>query len=69
MAKRTYHLTIEYDKESEEIEYIAESIDEVTEQEIISLVIDMSGLAAEGSDQTVEESLKILSRFYIIGRA
>jgi len=69
MAKRTYHLTIEYDKETEEIEYIAESIDEVTEQEIISLVIDMSGLAAEGSDQAVEEALEILSRFYIIGRA
>ena len=34
MSKRVYHLTIEFDPETEEIEYILETLDELDEDNI-----------------------------------
>ena len=67
MAKRTYHLTIEYDKETEEIEYISETLDEETEQEIIGLVVELGSLANDTYFD--EEMVKMLEKYHIIGRA
>ena len=62
MSKRIYHLTIEYDHETEEIEYIMESVDED------SLDIQVIGEVnlAEYFDEAV---LKLIGECYEVGEA
>ena len=65
MSKRIYHLTIEYDKETEEIEYILETVDEVDEDHIQLTQIGVIDLEEYFDKETLKE---ILSN-YEVGEA
>ena len=57
MSKRVYHLTIEYDKENEEIEYILETIDEVDEDHVQLVQIGSIDLEEYFDKETLREIL------------
>ena len=62
-SKRVYHLTIAYDPETEEIEYIMESIDESSDSEGILLGTADFAEYFKGTDDMDEEVAKILESF------
>ena len=58
MSKRVYHLTIEYDKETEEIEYIMETIDEIDVDHIQLVRIGSIDLGEYFDKETLKEILQ-----------
>ena len=58
MSKRIYHLTIEYDKETEEIEYILETIDEVDDDHVKLIQIGTIDLENYFDKKTLKEILQ-----------
>ena len=62
-CKRVYHLTIAYDPETEEIEYLMETIDEESDSEVVLLgTADFSDYFK--NDQDIDEDVqKILESF------
>ena len=65
MSKRVYHLTIEYDKETEDIEYILETIDEVDEDHVQLVQIG----AIDLEEYFDKETLKEILQNYEVGEA
>lgn len=59
MALKTYVLTIEYDEESEEVEYLTE---ECVEEEFECLVDDL-----DISQYWDEETMKLINEIYDVG--
>ena len=57
MSKRVYHLTIEYDQETEEIEYILETVDEVDEDHVQLTQIGVVDLEEYFDKETLKEIL------------
>ena len=57
MSKRIYHLTIEYDAETEEIEYILETVDEVDEDHVQLTQIGSIDLEEYFDKETLREIL------------
>ena len=60
-CKRIYHLTIAYDPETEEVEYLVESIDESSDSEV--MLLDVADFAEyfssnEDSEEDVERILE-----------
>ena len=66
MSKRIYHLTIEYDAETEEVEYIVETIDHLEDDDDIRLIeigtVDISKYFSK-------EVLKELAQCHEMGEA
>ena len=58
MSKRVYHLTIEFDHETEEIEYILETIDEVDEDHVQLVQIGSIDLEEYFDKETLKEILQ-----------
>jgi esterase/lipase superfamily enzyme len=65
MSKRVYHLTIEYDAETEEIEYVLETVDEVDEGHIQLVQIGTVDLEKYFDKDTLKEILQC----YEVGEA
>ena len=65
MSKRIYHLTIEYDNETEEVEYIVETIDQPEDDEIRLIEIGTVDISKYFS----KEVLKELAQCYEMGEA
>ena len=65
MSKRVYHLTIEFDPDTEEIEYIVETVDETTES-----ILQLTKIGAVDLEKYFDEEdiVKILEA-YEIGEA
>ena len=65
MSKRVYHLTIEFDPDTEEIEYIVETVDETTES-----ILQLTNIGAVDLEKYFDEEdiVKILEA-YEIGEA
>ena len=65
MSKRVYHLTIEFDPDTEEIEYIVETVDETTES-----ILQLTKIGAVDLEKYFDEEdiMKILEA-YEIGEA
>ncbi len=57
MSKRVYHLTIEFDRETEEIEYILETVDEVDESHVKLTQIGVMDLEEYFDKETLKEIL------------
>tara|TARA_R100000656_G_scaffold24304_1_gene21473 strand:+ start:631 stop:828 length:198 start_codon:yes stop_codon:yes gene_type:complete len=57
MSKRIYHLTIEFDAETEEIEYILETVDEVDEDHVQLTQIGSIDLEEYFDKETLREIL------------
>ena len=66
MSKRIYHLTIEYDNDTEEVEYIVETVEQLEEDDEIRLIeigsVDISKYFSK-------EVLKELALCYEMGEA
>ena len=58
MSKRVYHLTIEFDPETEEIEYILETLDEIYEDNIKFTQIGSLDLEEYFDKDTLKEILQ-----------
>jgi hypothetical protein len=58
MSKRVYHLTIEFDHETEEIEYILETIDEIDEDHVQLVQIGSIDLEEYFDKETLREILQ-----------
>ena len=58
MSKRVYHLTIEYDKETEEIEYILETVDEIDDDHVQLIQIGSIDLEEYFDKETLKEILQ-----------
>ena len=58
MSKRIYHLTIEFDAETEEIEYILETVDEVDEDHVQLTQIGVIDLEEYFDKETLKEILQ-----------
>ena len=65
MSKRIYHLTIEYDNETEEVEYIVETVDQLEEDDIRLIEIGSVDISKYFS----KEVLKELALCYEMGEA
>ena len=65
MSKRIYHLTIEYDNETEEVEYIVETIDQLEDDDIRLIEIGTVDISKYFS----KEVLKELAQCYEMGEA
>ena len=65
MSKKIYHLTIEYDQETEDIEYILETIDEVDVDHIQLIQIGSIDLEEYFDKETLKEILQC----YEVGEA
>ena len=65
MSKRIYHLTIEFDPATEEIEYILETIDEIDDDHVKLVQIGSVDLE-EYFDM---ETFKLLEQLYVVGEA
>ena len=57
MSKRIYHLTIEFDADTEEIEYILETVDEVDEDHVQLTQIGAIDLEEYFDKETLREIL------------
>jgi len=57
MSKRVYHLTIEFDADTEEIEYILETVDEVDEDHVQLIQIGALDLEEYFDKETLREIL------------
>lgn len=65
MSKRIYHLTIEYDNETEEIDYIVETVEQVDGE-----TVQLTQLGHhELTDYFDEEDVKAILEAYEIGEA
>tara|TARA_Y100000310_G_scaffold273789_1_gene289480 strand:- start:271 stop:489 length:219 start_codon:yes stop_codon:yes gene_type:complete len=62
-CKRIYHLTIAYDPETEEVEYLMESIDESSDSEVMILGSADFAEYFRGTQDTDEDLEKILESF------
>ena len=58
MSKRIYHLTIEYDVETEDIEYSLETIDEVDDDHVQLVQIGNIDLEKYFDKETLKEILQ-----------
>ena len=58
MSKRVYHLTIEFDPETEDIEYILETIDEIDEDHVQLTQIGTINLEEYFDEETLKEILQ-----------
>ena len=65
MSKRIYHLTIEYDNETEEVEYIVETVDQPEDDEIRLIEIGTVDISKYFS----KEVLKELAQCHEMGEA
>ena len=65
MSKRIYHLTIEYDNETEEVEYIVETVDQLEDDEVRLVEIGSVDISKYFS----KEVLKELAQCYEMGEA
>ena len=65
MSKRVYHLTIEYDNETEEIEYVLETVDHVDDGHVQLTHIGTVDLA----EYFDKETLKQILMCYEVGEA
>ena len=65
MSKRVYHLTIEYDPETEEIEYVLETVDEVDAEHVKLTQIGCIDLEEYFDKETLKEILQC----YEVGEA
>ena len=65
MSKRIYHLTIEYDNETEEVEYIVETVDQLEDDDIRLIEIGTVDISKYFS----KEVLKELAQCYEMGEA
>ena len=66
MSKRVYHLTIEFDPDTEEIEYIVETVEAVDEDFIGLTQIGSVDLESLDFDK---ETLREILRCYEVGEA
>ena len=57
MSKRVYHLTIEFDSATEEIEYILETVDEIDEGHVQLTQIGVIDLEEYFDKETLREIL------------
>ena len=64
MALKTYTFTIEYDPDTEEVEYIQEYVDE---EEFECLVEFESSGSVDMSEYWDEETMKLASEIYDVG--
>ena len=64
MALKTYTLTIEYDEDTEEVEYIQEYIDE---EEFECLVEFESSGCIDMSEYWDKETMKLIDEIYDVG--
>lgn len=58
MSKRIYHLTIEFDPATEEIEYILETIDEIDDDHVKLVQIGSVDLEEYFDKETLKEILQ-----------
>ena len=58
MSKRIYHLTIEFDPDTEEIEYILETVDEVDDEHVRLTHIGTIDLEEYFDKETLREILQ-----------
>ena len=65
MSKRVYHLTIEYDAETEEIEYVLETVDHVGDSHVQLTQIGSVDLEKYFDKETLKEILQC----YEVGEA
>jgi hypothetical protein len=65
MSKRVYHLTIEFDSETEEVEYIVETVEKVDDGMVELTQIGRVDL----EDHFDEEDIKLILEAYEIGEA
>ena len=65
MSKRIYHLTIEYDNETEEIDYIVETVEQVDGEPVQLTQLGHHEL----TDYFDEEDVKAILEAYEIGEA
>jgi hypothetical protein len=65
MSKRIYHLTIEYDADTEEIEYILETVDHVDDGHVQLIQIGTVDLEKYFDKETLKEILQC----YEVGEA
>jgi len=65
MSKRIYHLTIEYDADTEEVEYLVETVEQLEDDEIRLVEIGSVDISKYFS----KEVLKELALCYEMGEA
>ena len=65
MSKRIYHLTIEYDADTEEVEYLVETVEQLEDDEIRLIEIGSVDISKYFS----KEVLKELAFCYEMGEA
>ena len=65
MSKRIYHLTIEYDADTEEVEYLVETVEQLEDDEIRLVEIGSVDISKYFS----KEVLKELAQCYEMGEA
>ena len=65
MSKRIYHLTIEYDADTEEVEYLVETVEQLENDEIRLIEIGSVDISKYFS----KEVLKELAQCYEMGEA
>jgi len=65
MSKRIYHLTIEYDNDTDEVEYLVETVEELEDDEIRLVEIGSVDISKYFS----KEVLKELALCYEMGEA
>ena len=65
MSKRVYHLTIEFDPDTEEIEYIVETVDETAES-----ILQLTKIGAVDLEKYFyKDTLKEILQCYEVGEA
>ena len=65
MSKRIYHLTIEYDADTEEVEYLVETVEQLEDDEVRLIEIGSVDISKYFS----KEVLKELAQCYEMGEA
>ena len=65
MSKRIYHLTIEYDADTEEVEYLVETVEQLEDDEIRLIEIGSVDISKYFS----KEVLKEIAQCYEVGEA
>ena len=65
MSKRIYHLTIEYDNDTDEVEYLVETVEQLEDDEVRLVEIGSVDISKYFS----KEVLKELAQCYEMGEA
>ena len=65
MSKRIYHLTIEYDNDTDEVEYLVETVEQLEDDEVRLIEIGSVDITRYFS----KEVLKELAQCYEMGEA